>query len=342
MPHLFGLDYRDRGQLKRIKKDWDDIPKGLERDINDFHSLDAMSVALEKFGLGERDIKFEEALAGDVIGFDRDLDKLDGGKKPSGHSVIFLSFLTRDQKEISKYIPGKVVGFKYFSSQSSQPAGLSERWAYFKGEMCPFVEGKKKPAKPTSGYCADAISTGANRAKFPKLKGEQTPDCCVIREGRNGPRVGRILSPRYWTFAAKQAEVRQQEKMVRAHVEEYMETRARNGEVLKLLAAATIAMQKRKPQLINNYIKQVQTKFGEDLRNIAQKKDEVPSIATRTIRGIYRITPRSVINEANEQVTTRGKNDLETRVKTRAAERMRLLAESGGTANSKYEEEGSD
>jgi hypothetical protein len=77
-------------------------------------------------------------------------------RESTGHSAIFLAFLTRDQTEIYEYSATDVVGFKYFSAQESEPAGLSERWAYFKVpdssdtamEICPYSDDKKMPTEP--------------------------------------------------------------------------------------------------------------------------------------------------------------------------------------------------
>ncbi len=335
--HLFAYNYLESKPLSNIK-DQTDIWPGIRKDINNFHSEHGMSIALEKFGLGDDGVKFEDARPGDLISFDRDRITTTGKKKGSGHSVVFLSFLTRDQKEVSKYVPNQVVGFKYFSAQSSEPAGLNERWAYFKGEMCPFAEGEKPPTKSTSSYCPDAISSSANRSKFPRLKAGTRRDCCVIRRGPDGPRVGRVFTPVYWHFEAKRKEVQQDEEELKAAVGEYMRARARSGEVLKLLASATLAVEKKNPQLAAAYTKEVQNKFGEDLRTIAQQS-AAPDTGTRKIHAILQITPKSITKRANEQVNRAARDDLPRRVQARAVEQLRLLNSEAGSPSSRFDED---
>ena len=268
MPHLFSHDYIGYPPLETIRGLHIDIWPSLVKEIKNFHSEHGMSIALEKFGLGQS-VRFEDARPGDIISFDRDW--VGGGP---GHSAIFLAFLTRDQKEIPKYKPGEIVGFKYFSAQKSKPAGLGERWAYFKVddskknsiEFCPYSE-----VPPSTTRCLDANVTEANKKRFPSLVDRtHLRDCCVVRSGTDGPRVGRLLAPRYWTYAAKQKEVQKEENELKEDVRQFMESESRGGERLRLFAIGALVLEKSNPKAAADYIKQVQQRFNVDLRSIAQ------------------------------------------------------------------------
>lgn len=69
--------------------------------------------ALEKYGLGKRITKFENAKPGDFMQFYRE--------NLTGHTVVFLEWV-KDE--------GKIVGFKYWSSQESTK-GISYKTEYF-------------------------------------------------------------------------------------------------------------------------------------------------------------------------------------------------------------------
>jgi len=326
MPHVFSHDYMGYPPLESLANAHIPIEPGLKLDIKNFQSEHGMSIALEKFGLGES-FRFEDARPGDVISFDRDFS----GGGASGHSAIFLAFLTRDQKEVRTYKAGQIVGFKYFSVQSSKPAGLGERWAYFKVpesdkspiEMCPYSNDKQKPTDPKKSYCADAIDTAANRTRFPALKPGQPRDCCIVRYGPDGPRVGRLLMPGYWTYPAKQKQVAKEEAQLTDHVNEFIENLTRAGERLKLYANAALALEKQSPS-VAAYIQQVRSKFDVDLRAIGAT-DAVPEIGHQKLHMISLITPASVIRKANEKVTTRLKAEMDERVRDKAAAQADLL-----------------
>lgn len=345
MPHLFSHDYMDYPPLESLTKARIPIESGLKVDIKNFQSEHGMSIALEKFGLGES-TRFEEARPGDVISFDRNFSR--GGA--SGHSAIFLAFLTRDQKELPTYKAGRVVGFKYFSVQSSKPAGLGERWAYFKVpesdkspiEICPYSNDKQKPADPSKSYCADAIDTAANRTRFPALKPGQPRDCCIVRYGRDGPRVGRLLMPDYWTYPAKQKQVAKEEAQLADHVNEFFENLTRASERLKLYAEGALSLEKENPS-VATYIQQVRSKFDIDLRAIGTT-DTLPEISQQKLRMISLITPASVIKRANEKVTTRLKAEMNQRVRDKAASQADLLRAPSrdGVPNSRLDGQSTD
>ena len=120
--------------------------------------------ALVLFGIGQS-VKFEDAKPGDFIYFNRT-----GG---SGHAAVFLGYM-KSEYEMTEYFDEDVVGFRYFSSQSSGEAGFDLRAAYF------------------SGHC-------------PSFRREDLlRDCTVIRS--RDPRflsVGRLNEPNRWsTFDA--------------------------------------------------------------------------------------------------------------------------------------------
>jgi hypothetical protein len=338
MPHMFSHDYEGYPPLEDLLKAHIKIEPGLEVDIKNFESLHGMSFALEKFGLGET-VKFEDARPGDVISFDR--DRVNGG---NGHSAIFLAFLTQDQKETLTFKAGAIVGFKYFSIQSSEPAGLGERWAYFKvtkdAGICPYSTDIKMPTSSGARYCADAIDTEANRIRFRAfaLKSGQPRDCCVFRSGDNGPRVGRVFMPPYWTYSTKQKEVQKQEENLKDHVEEFMENLSRTGERLRLYGIGALKWEQDKPKAAGAYINEVRRRFNIDLRTVAEAKTP-PEIGRQELREISRITPKNVVQQANITVTTALKKEMDQRVRSNAAAQVMLLHErtDGGVPNPKLD-----
>jgi hypothetical protein len=70
--------------------------------------------AIKTFGIGEQ-LNFDKLRPGDFLSFDRE---------GSGHSTVFLAYLDKNYKELKAYGPS-VVGFKYYSSQSSGVAGFA-------------------------------------------------------------------------------------------------------------------------------------------------------------------------------------------------------------------------
>jgi hypothetical protein len=318
-PHLFGHDYTDYQPLEAISKKA--IPSGLMKDIKEFHSEHGMAYAIERFGLGEQ-IDFSEAKPGDVITFDRDW-----ASKASGHSAIFLAFINDQQEEVSDQKKEKIVGFKYFSIQQSQPPGFGERWAYFKVpqntkgsiEICPRLETNLTPIATKLSRCEDANVTDARR-NFPLLKNQQhTRDCCIVEKGSNAPRVGRISSPRYWKYAFRREGMVQEERSLRKHVEEFLGNIWRTGEQLQLFGKGALAWEKENPSRASAYMEEVKNRFGIDLRAVAQEST-VPRIDKNTLFGIFKITPKKVIDLANEQVDGKARAEIERRVRAAAAQ----------------------
>ena len=64
MPHLFSQDFRGYPPLEDVIEAHIKIEKGLGKDIDNFQSEHGMSIALEKFGLGES-IQFQDARPGE-------------------------------------------------------------------------------------------------------------------------------------------------------------------------------------------------------------------------------------------------------------------------------------
>jgi len=83
---------------------------------------------LSQFGLGE-ELAFKDLLPGDFVNLNR--------TNKTGHPVVFLGYLGRDQKTRTALGPD-VAGFRYFSAQGKgkPDAGLAYRNAFFDG-FCP-------------------------------------------------------------------------------------------------------------------------------------------------------------------------------------------------------------
>lgn len=79
--------------------------------------------AFNKFGIGER-LQFKDLKPGDFVSFDRTTG--------TGHSTIFLGFVGKDFKDLPSY-SDQVVGFRYYSSQSSGVSGFAYRYGFFGG-----------------------------------------------------------------------------------------------------------------------------------------------------------------------------------------------------------------
>lgn len=81
--------------------------------------------AFTLFGIG-KPVTFEQMIPGDVIYFNR---------TKSGHAAIFLGYLGSNFEELETFSES-VIGFRYFSAQSSGTPGLDYRHAYFQNQ-CP-------------------------------------------------------------------------------------------------------------------------------------------------------------------------------------------------------------
>ncbi|MGQ0673081.1 MAG: hypothetical protein ACT4N2_09420 [Hyphomicrobium sp.] len=94
--------------------------------------------ALQLFGMGERISSFSSLTRGDVVNFDR----TSGG----GHAVIFEKFISRTKGVVDAYPSATdVVGFQYFSAQTTGTKGIGVKYAYFADSgSCP------SPIKPSS------------------------------------------------------------------------------------------------------------------------------------------------------------------------------------------------
>lgn len=119
-------------------------PKDLRSHIWVDHHLDSFGTAdaLVTFGIGKR-VKFSELAPGSFINLNRDRHDRPGkpDEKPSGHAVIFLSYVDEKGGDLSSYSE-RVKGFRYFSAQGSGAgAGLGYRVAFFRTQnyFCPTV-----------------------------------------------------------------------------------------------------------------------------------------------------------------------------------------------------------
>ena len=201
--HFFGHSYYEHPPLDDIFFLRKIMPRSLAKEIDDFHSEVGMSRALEKFKLGEQ-INLKDAKPGDIITFDR--------TNGSGHSAVFLNFVDNHLNPTTKYDPKKVVGFRYFSSQSSHGStapghgGLFEKIAYFSG-FCPYEEGR-----PSNSNVKESESTSENERRFPpQSSATRARLLCVYRDNQSQPRVGRIWSPELWKFRQAQELLKEQE-----------------------------------------------------------------------------------------------------------------------------------
>jgi hypothetical protein len=336
-PHLFSHSYFDYPPLEGIPLS--EIPDGLKKDIRDFQSDDGMYQAFEKFGLGYR-IEFKDAQPGDVITLDRALTNKEGKERSSGHSVIFLGFVNRNQELQEAYEADSVVGFKYFSSQGTlSDGGLGERWAYFKGKMCPFVFGYQVPDDPKHGGCADAVDSAENRSKNPALIPDQKRDCCIKRDGRDGLRVARLLSPSLWSFKTAQALMADKYVQLQHAIADFIQNRRKSSVRIGLIAKGTSLLEAKQPDVAQDFATRVDRKFNIDLRTISAT-GAAPEISPRVVNEITKIAPDVVIEEANRTVTDADKSRMNADVKQSGADAIEKLTDvsrRGGVPNNRLD-----
>jgi hypothetical protein len=356
--HLFSHSYFDYPPLEHVPQN--SLWPGLRKTINSFHSEKGMGIALEKFGLGET-VKFEDARPGDLVSFDRTVTRYDPVSKKDesvgghGHSVIFLSFLTKDQEEAPKY-SRDVRGFKYFSVQESAPAGLGTRWAYFK-DFCPYTPERKK-LDDGNRYCEESLDNEKNRAAGkPRLADNHVSDCCIVRTGRDGVRLGRVLMPEdYWKrYEEKQQQVKAQLAQIKVEEQKNIEELLKKNEMLKLYAKGAVAIEaagerieadkgtkarkKTRQQLeeVRTYLDKVYKDTGIDLRRVAQGADAREVNYAEWLR-IAKMTPAAVVEKANQQVKTADKARIDQTVKTEAREKMeRSASQQREVPNAKFD-----
>jgi hypothetical protein len=311
--HLFSESLLEYPPLEEIYKNSPkDIPASLRTDIDKMHSQESMAKAFEKLGIGRR-INFSDAKPGDVISFDRTNDSIAGPRPGAGHSVVFLGFLDRSQNLRSEYSEATVVGFRYFSAQGSESdGGLGERSAYFRG-FCPLRVGYHLPEDKSKVGCADRVDNPAKRAKSPFEKPGEKTDCCVNRTGVYGPRVGRVLAPGSWTFAAKHADLSKEYAGLQARIKEFVRNRENASIRVGLIARGAVVLQERNSTAASNFIGLVEKRFGVDLRTIDREKI-APPITPALANQITRYAPGSVIAAANRRVTLSDKRLIEERV----------------------------
>ena len=333
--HMFSHNLMEYPPLEGIPAS--EIPQSLKTDIQKFHSEKGMAYAIEKFGIGQK-IDFKTAKPGDIVTFDRTNDTRSGTPKYSGHSVVFLGFVNRNQDLTETYDERSVVGFKYFSSQGSrETGGLAERWAYFRG-MCPVRVGYQLPDDIHAAGCSDRVDNARNRAANGVEKAGQINDCCLDKvTPSSGPRVGRLFSPVRWTYAASQQRIAQDYASLRDRIQEFVRNRGNASVRLMLIARGAVALEGESPRIAQRYITQVNQRFSVDLRAIA--REDSASIAPAQLSQIARITPRPVIDSANRQVTVAVRDTFQEKIKNAensAIERLKS-AETTGIANSRLD-----
>lgn len=319
--HLFTedlTDYHPLGPLKakaRKEKKKFEIQPSLLKEIEDFHSDLGMAFALEKFGIG-RKVDFKAAKPGDIMTFDRTDDSIEGPKY-SGHSVVFLGYVTRDQSLTPKYDANEVVGFKYFSSQGGPTkgtGGLSEKWAYFKG-FCPIRINYSLPVTEGSRGCKDRIDNAENRAKRPLEKAGQSTDCCLNSPTHKfGPRVGRVHAPEQWKYGASQPAMQKRHEALMKRIAEFVKGREEASLRVSLLAKGAVAVESRSPQLAKAYIDVMSRSVGIDARAVA-RGENVPAVSVRQANQLERVTPQRIKVAANRTVTTLVRDDLAKQVR---------------------------
>ena len=318
--HLFSHSLFEYKPLKKNNRS--EIEKfypWLAKDIEKFHSENAMADAIVKFGMGRR-VDFAKAKPGDIISFDRENDRLDGSKTYGGHAVVFLGYLDSNQNKIDVYNRNKVVGFKYFSSQGvGRSGGLGERWAYFKG-FCPVRENYQLPPKPLNpkdrfaAGCADRVDNEANRAKGAWEKTNQKTDCCVKNARGDGPRVGRLFSPQDWKFKSVYPAIKKDYEEVQTHIKEFSSKRESALAVAKALAIGTVALEAQGKELATRFVDTIKRTAQVDLRDVAQGRDDT-KISLTAARQIASSAPKAVINAANRRVTTGVRNEIQARIR---------------------------
>jgi len=124
--------------------------------------------AITAFGMGKR-LHFPELRAGDFINLNR--PRFPGHlKHPSGHAVLFLSYVDDNGKDIPA--PDKAAGFRYFSSQGSTN-GVAEKIAFFLKE------------NNTKWYC-------------PSVPGASTDCGVMLSDDQRDFNAGRLFTPDKW------------------------------------------------------------------------------------------------------------------------------------------------
>jgi hypothetical protein len=123
--------------------------------------------ALVTFGIGKR-VPFSALSPGSFVNINRHRPD----RKPTGHSVVFLSYL--DQHGVESLIYNSdIVGFKYWSCNQSAPSGFGYRYAFFNDEN--------------------------NEERCPHLNHGYPVDCGVIfSRSQKLLNTGYLLLPQYW------------------------------------------------------------------------------------------------------------------------------------------------
>jgi len=137
--------------------------------LNSYGTADA----LVHFGVGKH-VAFSELTPGSFINLNRNIP----GRKPSGHAVIFLSFLDQSGNEMENH-SSKVAGFKYFSSQGKgDEGGFGFRYGFFMHNN-------------DASWC-------------PTLSGDKKRDCGITySENQKYLNTGYMLHPKYWEHTEK-------------------------------------------------------------------------------------------------------------------------------------------
>jgi hypothetical protein len=127
----------------------------------------------------------------------------------------------------------------------------------FSGQrMCPFVAGYKLPADVRSGGCADAVDTPENRNANPPQIAGQKRDCCIRRDGADGLRVVRLMSPALWSFKKAMESIKTRDAELQKHVREFVERRKTSSMQIGLIAAGTNIVGSKKPEVAQKFVDQ--------------------------------------------------------------------------------------
>ena len=130
--------------------------------------------ALEKFGIGTR-LDFEDLRAGDFANINR--PAIPGIRsKPSGHAVVFLSYVDEDGQDTTKAAEAK--GIRYFSNQSSTN-GFAQKIGFFLRD---------------------------GRYVCPRIRSDLSKDCGIMfSQDQRYLNLGRLWAPEDWQPAKRDA-----------------------------------------------------------------------------------------------------------------------------------------
>lgn len=324
--HLFSHELRDYEPLDQFKEERaKEVPPYIFAAARNFDSSESMAKAFETLGIGKR-VRFEEAKPGDVISISRDDDYSDGRTSGNGHSVVFLAYID-NKLELTTTYGANVRGFRYFSSQGDQATGgLGEKSGYFEG-FCPLRKDYQLKAKSTGmPGCGDRVVSPQRLATTPyeKNDGEKT-DCCIIKSGTYGPKVGRLYSPVDWSYVSRIPKLEADYQAVKKRIKEWYDNRGRASQSVALMARGASALASL-PE-VKSFIVATQNQIGIDLSAI-NNNNERPNVSVQQAQAIRRLAPQQVILEANKTVTVSEKKRIDREVDAVGLAALARLSES--------------